>query len=44
MMNKNETKFQRYFHMLFKRTNIKRNSNVIKKRNYMEQINNVIVT
>ena len=30
--------------MQFERTKVKRNSNVIKKRNYIEQANNVIVT
>ena len=35
---------QRYFHTYFEHTNMEPISNVIEKRNYIEQTNNVIVT
>ena len=44
MANKNETLFSCYFHTSFERTKIERNSKVIKKRNYIKHINNVIAT
>ena len=44
MTNKKETQLSRYFLTYFGRIKIETVSNIIKKYNYMEQINNVIAT